>query len=160
MPCEAPIPAYRPAIGGPLKFSYPKDGRAYTPIQIPCATCILCREEQARQWAVRITHEAQAYIENSFVTLSYSDEHLRNTGASTTNIYRNSGNAFANASARCVITPSENMEIKAFGRTITRSFLIAHSPLIESSYKQNRTYSGRAPCSSKYGDSDRCASAP
>jgi len=29
--------------------------------------------------------------ENSFVTLSYSDEHLRNTGASTTNIYRNSG---------------------------------------------------------------------
>jgi len=81
MPCEAPIPAYRPAIGGPLKFSYPKDGRAYTPIQIPCATCILCREEQARQWAVRITHEAQAYIENSFVTLSYSDEHLPEYGS-------------------------------------------------------------------------------
>lgn len=76
MPCADPIPAYRPGIGGPLKFQQPKDGRAYTPIHIPCGYCILCREEQARQWAVRITHEAQAHKENSFVTLTYSDEHL------------------------------------------------------------------------------------
>jgi len=76
MPCADPIPAYRPAAGGPLQFNYPKDGRAYTPIQLPCGSCILCRQEQARQWAVRITHEAQLWEENSFLTLTYADANL------------------------------------------------------------------------------------
>jgi len=76
MPCAATITAYRPANGGPLQFNHPKDGRAYTPIQLPCGTCILCRQEHARQWAVRITHEAQQWEENSFLTLTYADEHL------------------------------------------------------------------------------------
>lgn len=32
--------------------------------------------EQARQWAVRITHEAQSHKQNAFITLTYADEHL------------------------------------------------------------------------------------
>lgn len=76
MPCQAPMPAWRPATGGPLKFRQPTDGRAYNPINVPCGTCILCREEQARQTAVRIYHEAQYYADNCFLTLTYADEHL------------------------------------------------------------------------------------
>lgn len=74
MPCADPINAFRPATGGPLKFKEPRDGRAYNPIQVPCGTCILCREDQARQWATRLTHEAQFWDESSFVTLSYAPE--------------------------------------------------------------------------------------
>lgn len=76
MPCAAPIPAWRPAIGGPLLFKQPNNGRAYNNIEIPCGYCILCREEQARQTAVRITHEAQQWVENSFLTLTYDDQNL------------------------------------------------------------------------------------
>jgi len=76
MACEAPINAWRPAIGGPLAFTPPQNGRAYTPTQIPCGTCTLCREEQARQQAVRITHEATLHKENSFITVTYSDDKI------------------------------------------------------------------------------------
>lgn len=75
MPCEAPLTAYRPTIGGPLLFS--KLGTLpYQSIKLPCGKCELCRNEHARQWAVRITHEAQLWPLSSFVTLTYSDEHL------------------------------------------------------------------------------------
>jgi len=76
MACAAPVTAWRPATGGPLLFKPPKDGHYYTQLEVPCGTCILCRGEQARQWAVRITHEAQQHETSSFVTLTYSDEHL------------------------------------------------------------------------------------
>lgn len=76
MPCKAPIEAYRPANGGPVKFSPPTDGRAYIKIELPCGYCLLCREEQARQQAIRITHEASLWLENSFITATYDKEHL------------------------------------------------------------------------------------
>lgn len=81
MACEAPIEAYRPAIGGPLRFNQPKDGRAYSKINVPCGTCILCRTEQARQWAVRITHEATLWPISSFLTLTYNDANLPTHGS-------------------------------------------------------------------------------
>lgn len=76
MACEEPIEAYRAATGGPVSFTRPRDGHYWTKIQIPCGTCILCRGEQARQWAVRITHEATQHDQNCFITLTYSDNHL------------------------------------------------------------------------------------
>lgn len=78
MPCEEPLEAMQPVNGGALRFQRgaPRDGKAYKRIQIPCGTCILCREEQARQWAVRIAHEATRWPESSFITLTYSDENL------------------------------------------------------------------------------------
>lgn len=76
MPCGYPLTAYRPAAGGPIKFQAPRNGRAYIQIQLPCGQCILCRLEHARQWAVRITHEAQLHEHNCFITLTYADEHL------------------------------------------------------------------------------------
>lgn len=79
MACEKPNAVYRPANGGPVSFNRPTNGQAgtdYHKFEIPCGTCILCREEQARQWAVRITHEAQLHDENAFITLTYADQHL------------------------------------------------------------------------------------
>jgi len=76
MPCSAPRSAYRPATGGPLLFRPPENGRAYNPIKVPCGTCELCRGEQARQWAVRITHEARQWEANAFLTLTYADAKL------------------------------------------------------------------------------------
>jgi len=76
MACEHQLQAWRPALGGPVKFSQPTNGRAYTPIELPCGQCILCRLEHARQWAVRITHEAQLHETSSFITLTYDDKHL------------------------------------------------------------------------------------
>lgn len=77
MPCEHPIHAHRPANGGPLSFNGPKNnGRAYTPIKLPCGYCILCREEQARQQAVRIYHEALHHYDNCFITLTYEEKNI------------------------------------------------------------------------------------
>jgi len=79
MPCEQPMRGYRPAHGGPVRFTQPnpnEDPKTYTAMDLPCGTCILCRQEQARQWAVRITHEASEHEISSFVTLTYDDNHI------------------------------------------------------------------------------------
>lgn len=44
-------------------------------IGLPCGRCIGCRLERARQWSVRIMHEASLYSDNCFVTLTFDDEH-------------------------------------------------------------------------------------
>lgn len=75
MPCAKPLTAYRPANGGPLLFKAPR-GHYAEQIELPCGQCILCRLEHARQWAVRITHEATLHNENAFITLTYKDENL------------------------------------------------------------------------------------
>lgn len=77
MPCENPRHVHRPANGGPISFSgIKRDGRAYTPLQLPCGNCFMCQEEKARQQAVRIYHESLLHYESCFVTLSYANEHL------------------------------------------------------------------------------------
>lgn len=45
-------------------------------LDLPCGSCVGCRLERSRQWAVRIMHEAQLHERNCFVTLSYSDDNL------------------------------------------------------------------------------------
>lgn len=69
-----------PALGGRIRFYTRKDWQyyqePYTGLTIPCGYCILCRQEQARQQAVRIAHEAQLHPENAFITLTYDDAHI------------------------------------------------------------------------------------
>lgn len=43
---------------------------------VPCGGCINCRLERSKQWALRCVHEASLYEENSFITLTFDDEHL------------------------------------------------------------------------------------
>lgn len=45
-------------------------------MQVPCGQCIGCRLEHSRQWALRCVHEAELYEENTYVTLTYNEEHL------------------------------------------------------------------------------------
>ena len=50
-------------------------------IAIPCGQCIGCRMARSREWALRCIHEAQMHDDNSFVTLTYSPEHLPSDGS-------------------------------------------------------------------------------
>lgn len=45
-------------------------------ISLPCGHCFGCKQERARQWAVRIMHESKMHDDNSFLTLTYDDEHI------------------------------------------------------------------------------------
>ena len=49
-------------------------------LQIPCGQCAGCRLERSRQWAIRCMHEASQHEHNSFVTLTYDDQHLPKNG--------------------------------------------------------------------------------
>ncbi len=43
---------------------------------VPCGSCIGCRAEQSRQWAVRIMHEARLHEHSQFITLTIDEKHL------------------------------------------------------------------------------------
>lgn len=51
------------------------------PLKLPCGKCDGCRLENSRQWAVRCMHERQLHENNSFITLTYDDEHLPESGS-------------------------------------------------------------------------------
>lgn len=78
MPCYKPIHGFRGSTGE-LTFSRVKG--TGLPMTVPCGRCIGCRLERSRQWAVRMMHEAQMHDDNCFVTLTYSDEHLPDSGS-------------------------------------------------------------------------------
>lgn len=74
MPCYSPIPAWQESVGSPVVFVETAD--AQRSLTLPCGQCIGCRLERSRQWAIRCVHEAQLHDYNSFVTLTYDDDHL------------------------------------------------------------------------------------
>lgn len=41
-----------------------------------CGQCMECRLAYSREWAIRITHEAQMHSQNCFLTLTYDNENL------------------------------------------------------------------------------------
>ncbi len=41
-----------------------------------CGQCMECRLAYSREWAIRISHEAQMHDRNCFLTLTYDDAHL------------------------------------------------------------------------------------
>lgn len=84
MACYHPLLAYMsptPKSNGKKKIVFGDNAPAnYEPVKLPCGRCIGCRLEYSRQWAMRIHHEASLYDQNSFVTLTYRDEDLPDTG--------------------------------------------------------------------------------
>jgi len=81
MPCYSPISGWRskhvnPETGKRSIVFNPKEGFADMAVDLPCGQCIGCRLEKSRQWAMRCVHEAQLHEDNSFITLTYNDEHL------------------------------------------------------------------------------------
>jgi len=77
MPCYSPITAYRSADLSERRLVFKRERSASgIPIELPCGRCIGCRLDRSRQWAVRCMHESQMHEFNSFITLTFSDEHM------------------------------------------------------------------------------------
>lgn len=74
MVCYHPVHGYR-APNGQI-VSSPTRGYVDRPAVRRCRNCIGCRYDRASEWATRIMHEAQLHPFNSFITLTYSPEHL------------------------------------------------------------------------------------
>lgn len=67
--CYCPIAAQRSADGSILVV---KRSDLHN-LTLACGKCVGCRIEYARQWTVRVMHEASLYEWNCFVTLTYKD---------------------------------------------------------------------------------------
>lgn len=65
MACLSPVDVRRPDWAVVRRY-----------ISVPCGRCVGCRLERARNWTIRIMHEAQMHDENCFITLTYKDEAL------------------------------------------------------------------------------------
>lgn len=85
MPCYHPKQAYRSIErhkkSGLRKIIWDKKQAAkelvlHTVFTLPCQTCIGCRLERSRQWAMRCVHEASLYSQNCFITLTFNDESI------------------------------------------------------------------------------------
>lgn len=77
MRCTSPRKVGFQADGKTICWSPKNYSKEFAEFQLPCGKCIECRLEYARQWAVRCVHEAQMYDRNCFITLTYSDDHLK-----------------------------------------------------------------------------------
>jgi hypothetical protein len=80
MNCISPITGWRSkrvnANGNrPITFNR-SEGFVDMEVTIPCGRCVGCRLKHAASWALRCTHEAQMHKDNSFITLTYNNEHL------------------------------------------------------------------------------------
>ncbi|AXL14820.1 replication initiator protein [Microviridae sp.] len=87
MTCYKPLEAARPT-GSDQKPTIWKRGQrpktlapGWEPLALPCGQCTGCRLATRRNWATRMTHEAQLHDENSFITLTYDDDHLPTDGS-------------------------------------------------------------------------------
>lgn len=69
----------------PLKAVQLPDGRVQVvrrnewvnkPLDLACGQCLGCRIDTRKAWAVRCVHEARMHKRNSYITLTYADEHL------------------------------------------------------------------------------------
>lgn len=63
-----------------ILFKQPADPNGYIQSYVPCGGCIGCRIERSRQWALRCVHEAMLHENNAFITLTFDNEHLNETG--------------------------------------------------------------------------------
>ena len=76
MRCTRPLKVGFQSDGKTLSWSPLSYSKEYPPFQLPCGKCTSCRLLQAREKAIRCVHEASLHENNSFITLTYSEEHL------------------------------------------------------------------------------------
>ena len=73
MPCFHPITAYH-KIGGGITWTHRESNGIK--LTVSCKQCTGCRQEYARQWAMRNIHEASLWLNNIFITLTYNEQNL------------------------------------------------------------------------------------
>lgn len=77
MTCYSPLRAYKGGVTSRGKQEILWRAPAGTPTQtLPCGKCIGCKLAYSKSWAIRCMHEAQMHDQNSFVTLTYDEDHL------------------------------------------------------------------------------------
>lgn len=79
MPCYRPVKAfYGDRLSSGKRAIVFSSGQAQSclPLALPCGSCVGCRLERARQWAMRCMDESSLYRDNSFITLTFNDQHL------------------------------------------------------------------------------------
>jgi len=91
MACHYPIHAFKARSKDAEKMRIvfkPQESIRGERLDLPCGRCTGCRLERSRQWATRCMHEASLYDENSFLTLTYSDENLPKDGSLVVSDYQ------------------------------------------------------------------------
>ncbi len=75
MACNKPLYGWLSVRGGFTMSS----GDAYLTqrMSVPCGQCMGCRLARTSEWATRIMKEAGEYEENTFLSLTYDDKHIR-----------------------------------------------------------------------------------
>lgn len=79
MACVKPLVGYKTA-NGEVVFTELRRYDIIREVSLPCGQCIECRLLNSRVWAMRCMHEAKLYKNNSFITLTYDEEHLPKRG--------------------------------------------------------------------------------
>lgn len=59
-----------------ITYNFNESIRGLESFQFDCRKCLPCRLNQAREKAIRAFHESKMHPENSFLTLTYDDDHL------------------------------------------------------------------------------------
>ena len=77
MRCTSPRTVGFKHDGSTISWSPKTTSKEFVTWQLPCSKCLSCRLEYARTWAIRCVHEAAIHDQNSFITLTYSDENLK-----------------------------------------------------------------------------------
>lgn len=76
MACYHPLTAFKNETGQ-VQIGHERRGNlAVRTFELPCGRCIGCRLHRARENAIRCMHEAKLYDENSYITLTYDNQHL------------------------------------------------------------------------------------
>ncbi len=83
MTCYHPLKGWRGRDNGRLVFKESQAGLLRVPITVPCGSCLGCRLERSRQWAIRCVNEASLHENNSYVTLTYRNAELPGDGSIT-----------------------------------------------------------------------------
>lgn len=60
----------------PIKIKSPLAGHNKKHIYVPCGKCAWCRRQKRNEWCLRFQVEQDDNLFTSFVTLTYSDDHL------------------------------------------------------------------------------------
>lgn len=134
MPCYHPVKAFYgnllPSGKREIVFS---SGQAQSclDLKLPCNTCVGCRLERARQWAMRCVDEASLYRDNSFVTLTFNDKNLPANRSLDVSIFQRFMKRLRKevAPLRIRFFTRVNMVLKMVDHIITRCCLIMVSPI-------------------------------
>lgn len=86
MACNRPVDAYysntlnatgKRSLVFNQKFAYRGNDPTIPPsLKVPCGKCLGCKSDACLMWSLRAYHESTLHKQNSFITLTYDNQHL------------------------------------------------------------------------------------